>query len=201
MNDAQIFGFEGTLMPSVRLYGRRVDIVIRLDGAEIDRRRDAGIEALLDRDLMEALASLPYGIEVPWDSLDPVLHPVLDQAPEIVLRKSSTNVSRLYQPPLWVVGVLKRTRSWMRGLEAISLFAPHAPRGLIVMGDGSLNETLSNAHRIGVGIAHKARGSETKLLTRPSARYVRSGSAQWLFSEAVYSQLLDRYKQSAQAFS
>ena len=69
------------------------------------------------------------------------------------------------------------------------------------MGDGSLSETLSKAQRIGVGIAHKARGAQTTLLTHPSARYVRSGSAQWLFSEAVYCQWLDRYKQSAQAFS
>lgn len=201
MNDAQVFGFEGTLLPSVRLYSRRVDVVIRLDHSEIDRRRDAGIEALPDRDLMEALTSLPHGIEVPWDSLDPVVHPVLDQAPEVVLRKNPTHVERLYRPPLWVVGVLKRTRSWMRGLEAISLFAPHGPRGLVVMGDGSLNEMLSDAQRIGVGIAYKARGAETKLLTRPSARHIRSGAAQWLFSEAVYGQWLDRYKQSAQAFS
>ncbi len=201
MNDAQVFGFEGILLPSVRLYGRQVDVVFRLHGAEIDRRSSAGIEALLDRDLMEALASLPHGSAVPWDSIDPVIHPLLDQAPEVLLHKNATHVERLYVPPLWIVGVVKRTRTWMQGLEAISLFAPHAPRGLVVMGDESLDETLSKAQRIGVGIAHKARGAQTKLLTRPSARYVRSGSTQWLFSEAVYGQWLDRYKQSAQAFS
>ncbi|MDQ3765747.1 MAG: hypothetical protein M3346_00130 [Actinomycetota bacterium] len=46
MNDAKVFGFEGILLPSVRLYGRQVDVVFRLLSAEIDRRSNAGIEAL-----------------------------------------------------------------------------------------------------------------------------------------------------------
>lgn len=201
MSYGQVFGFRGILLPSIRIYGREVDAVIQLDQQEIERRAHARMQIITDRDLMEALALLPYRIQVPWASIDPVVQALIDQAPEAALRKDATYVERLYRPPLSIVGIVKRSRAWMRGLEAISLFAPHGPRGLVLLGKGSEHEALSRAGQLGIGIARKLPGAALTLLLRPSTRHIRSGPAQWLFSESVYGEWLDRYRDSAQAFS
>jgi hypothetical protein len=199
MNGGQIFGFSGTSLP-IKRYGRKVNVLIELNEGEMIRREEFGTGALVDRDLLEALGSLPQGIAIPWASTNPAIWPFLDSAPGVV-KRGSTHVERLYEPAVRVVGVVKRSRSWLQALEAISLFAPHAPRGLILLGEGDPSETLRRAQQIGVGIAHNPKAREIQILTPPSKGYIRSGPADWFFREAVFDEWLARYKESAQAFS
>lgn len=201
MNYAEVFEFNGTWFPLLRMYGRTVDAIIRLDRQELKRREDVGLGSLLDKDLLQALAVLPYATKVAWKSIDPLVQIMLDQAPEGVVQRDPFHVERLYRPALTVVGIVKRSRSWIRALEAVSLFAPHSPRGLVLLGDGAEEETLIRARRVGVGVARQQPGGSMALLVEPTRRHIRSGAGQWACSEFVLAEWANRYSASAQALS
>ena len=201
MNEGRVFGFAGRWLPRLRVYGREVGAVIRVDVAELERRQEICMEPLCDPDLMSALAVLPYRTPISWDTIDPVIQATLDNAPEGTLLKGRRTVERIYRPALDVVGIVKRSKSWLVALEAVSLFAPHAPRGLVLLGQGDDRSVRLRAVQVGVGLARHQPVSGTVLLERPSRAHVRGGPKHWAFTEVVLAQWLELHNSSAQAFS
>lgn len=186
-----VFGFGGELMPT-RLEGRSVIVAIRRDLSEIARRRRYRLGPILDRDLLRALESLPLNSSVRWADIDPMTAAVLDVAPTGVVESTALTVTRRVSPAVDLRGVLLSDTNWKRGLERASIFAPDAPRGLLVQTQPKrLDEVIDQATRLGIGVALPS----GRLIGFCSRRYVRFGPRRWRVLETLYRHWLDTHDQ------
>jgi len=166
---ARRFGFEGEVVPGVGFAGTRVTPVIRPDPAEVRRREQAGLGAILDFDLTDMLADLPVDWPIPRDDLDRATLHLLDTAPPGVIEETDTAVIRRWRPAVTVTGVLLVTgRQWRTGLRNVSLFAPDAPRGLVLRHSPRDELGLcAEARELGVGVIAPDPAGRWRLLLEP----------------------------------
>jgi hypothetical protein len=164
--------------------------VVTLDHAEIRQRSAARLGPVVDLDLLEALASLPHGKAAEWSSIDPVAQPTLDRAPIGVLDSDAWVVTRIWRPALSVQCVIVTSGDWPRGLSSVSLFAPDAPRALVVPRlPRRPARLLELAGRAGVGIVSLE--DSPSLILRPSRPELRRpGPRHWRFLETVFARWL-----------
>lgn len=116
----------------VHFAGTAVTALFETDAAEHERRVAVGAGPVLDRSLLETLAELPHLEHVSWADIDPMKHALLDTAPPGTLRTSALTVARLWRPALRLHAVTRTVRRWRQDLQAVSRFAPDAPRYLVV---------------------------------------------------------------------
>ena len=75
-------GFAGELTRDLLVFGQRVDVWLRPDSAEIDRRAHTGLGALADADVLRVLMTLPVGLAVRMMDLHPLDRLVLETLPD-----------------------------------------------------------------------------------------------------------------------
>jgi len=184
---AAALGFEGIIVPDVSIAGERIAAVVRLDTQEIARRQQVGFRRpLTDRWALQAVGSLPIGLPVAWDSIDPVLAAMLDALPAGVVESDSKVVIRRFRPAVQLVGALVVGGDPEASLRSVSWMAPDAPRGIGV--DRSLCDPrfVDRVESLGVGLV-TTDGSDLQRLLRPSRRYlVPSGPRRWRNAEVIY---------------
>ena len=189
-SDAAVFGFDGLILPDVTLAGVTVDIVIRLNYEELERRNELHLGAVVDRDLLEVLGQLPLGWRVPVHDLDPVVRVLIDGAPPGLVERAGDTLARQYRPAIRAAGVIVRRQDWRQGIDVVSRFASVAPRGLVLTGSAmDVDEAATSAQRLAIGLAvRRSKAGPAQLLVRSGRRYQRPGTAQWLFSERVFAE-------------
>jgi hypothetical protein len=187
---ADVFGFDGFVLPDLTLAGVTVDAVIGLDDEEVERRNKLQIGSVDDRDLLEVLGHLPLGWRVPVDELGPVMRVLVEGAPAGLVERAGNTVVRCYRPAIRTAGVIVRRRDWRQGIELVSRFAAVAPRGLILTGSVlDTDEAISSARRLEIGLAiRRTKADPAKLLVPAGTRFRRPGTAEWLFSERVFAE-------------
>lgn len=187
---ADVFGFDGFVLPDLTLAGVTVDAVIGLDDEELERRNKLQIGSVDDRDLLEVLGHLPLGWRVPVDELDPVMRVLVEGAPAGLVERTGNTVVRCYRPAIRTAGVIARRRDWRQGIELVSRFASVAPRGLILTGSVlDTDEAISSARRLEIGLAiRRTKAGPAELLVPAGTRFRRPGTAEWLFSERVFAE-------------
>ncbi len=181
-NVGRAFGFTGDEF-TTRLDGQTATFVIRPNDSEIARRARFGLGAVTERDLLSILGSLPLGLAVSWADIDPVLAAVLDTAPSGVVAIDQTTVTRTLRPAIHLDAVYVRDRNWRRGLERVSLFAPDAPRALLLeVSPRDLDAVGRLASRLGVGVVLP----DGTIIGSCSRRFVRVSVRRWRVLELLY---------------
>jgi hypothetical protein len=185
---AKIFSFSGEVVPGVQFAGSRVTVVVRLDPVEVERRNMVGLSAILDRDLCEALAELPADWPVPVAKLDPVTLRIFDRAPPGVVERTPITVTRRWQPALTVTGVLLTSRDWQVGLRTVSVFAPDAPRGLVLTrAPRALEPLRARAKELGIGVLVSDPRGRWRLVVEPHREpSYAPGPRHWRLLETTY---------------
>ena len=192
MNEAEAarqFGFAGEVVPGVGFAGTRVTAVIRPDEAEVRRREQAGLGAVLDFDLTDRLADLPVDWPVPRDVLDRTTIQLLEAAPPGVVDDVDAAVIRRWRPAVTVTGILLVTgRQWRPGLANVSLFAPDAPRGLVLRQRPRDEQVLRDeAGELGVGVIVPDADGRHRLLVEPlHDKTYDLGPRHWRLLEIAY---------------
>ena len=198
MNEAEAarrFGFDGDVVPGVGFAGTRVTAVVRPDDAEVRRREHLGLGAVLDFDLTERLADLPVDWPVPRGELDRATIRLLETAPPGVVDDTDTAVIRRWRPAVTVTGILLITgRQWRTGLANVSLFAPDAPRGIVVRQPLRDEQALlDEARDLGVGVIVPADGGRWRLPVEPLRdKSYDLGPRHWRLLEIAYLVWRDR---------
>jgi hypothetical protein len=195
-----VFGFGGERLINVRRFNWRADVFVRWNKGVIQQRENIGLKAFSDRDGLEVLARLPFGVPVSWEDIDPLDAVVLSTLPRGFLRTEGTYVERLYQPPLTVTGVAKVCRNALRGFEAVSYFSRGARRGVILDSKSAAPRVINRAKRLGMGLALLLPDG-AQLLAEPTNQHIRLDEVTWLIAEMIYEQVADSYSGFAQALS
>jgi hypothetical protein len=186
---ARRFGFDGEVVPGVGFAGTCVTAVVRPDGAEVRRREHAGLGAVLDFDLADRLADLPVDWPVPRDELDPTTIQLLETAPPGIVDGTDTAVIRRWRPAVTITGILLVTgRQWRTGLASVSLFAPDAPRGLVLRQPPGDQQLLRDETReLGVGVVVPDGDGGWQLLIEPLRdKTYDLGPRHWRLLETAY---------------
>lgn len=125
------FGFEGDLVRGVNWAGCRFDALVRPDFAEVDRRRSAGLGAVVDYGLMEALAALPLGCAINRSALHRDTSDRLQSAPPGIVEFDGDSITNVLEAPCQLVALVKRVPHW-REVGTFSVFASQVPCLLVV---------------------------------------------------------------------
>jgi hypothetical protein len=186
---ARRFGFDGEVVPGIGFAGTRITAVVRPDLVEVARREHIGLGAVLDFDVTDRLANLPVDWPIPRDELDPITLQLLEMAPPGVVEDTTTAVIRRWRPAVTVTGILLTTgRQWRSGLRSVSLFAPDAPRGIVLRRLPSDEQALRDeAIELGVGVIAPDPEGGWRLLVDPlrDTRY-DLGPRHWRLLEITY---------------
>jgi hypothetical protein len=163
------FGFTGIVMRSVSWAGTRFRAVIRPEWGEIDRRARYGLGAITDYRLLCALSTLPHDVEVPWQTIDPVIAAILDCAPAGVVDASAQGVRLLLRPAVELTGVYTVSKD-RHALDRVGMLANEAPAGLVLrQRPPGLDKALARAVRFGLGLG-LLNGGQLHVLAWPIRR-------------------------------
>jgi hypothetical protein len=176
-------------VPRVGFAGACVTAVVRPDRAEVRRREHAGLGAVLDLDLADRLADLPVDWPVPRDELDPTTIQLLETAPSGIVDGTDTAMIRRWRPAVTITGILLATgRQWRTGLASVSLFAPDAPRGLVLRQPPRDQQPLRDeAKELGVGVVVPDGDGGWQLLVEPLRdKTYDLGPRHWRLLETTY---------------
>jgi hypothetical protein len=185
---ARLFGFVGELVPGVRFASVSVTAVARVDRAEVQRRQAVGLGAITDHELTQVLAQLPLDWPIPCVELDPVTLRTLAGAPEGIVELTARSVTRRWRPALTVTGVLLTSRDWQAALRNVSLFAPDAPRGVILTSPPrNLEPVVSRARELDIGVIAADLSGTWRTLAEPRHDPAYApGPRHWRFLETTY---------------
>jgi hypothetical protein len=139
---------------SVSWAGARFDAVVTLDDAEVQRRQEAGLGAVTDYLTLRTLSTLPAGVEVPWEAVDPVAAAFLDGLPAGIVDVSPSGVKGLLRPPVHLIALVKETSDW-RSIASVAPLAQDAPTILLLRRrPRELHRAIRLAQRKGVGLSY-----------------------------------------------
>ncbi len=181
----QALRVDGEVVEGVRFGGTRFSAAIRLDRQEVGRRRDVGLAAVLEPRLLEAMSSLPLGIEVPLPGIDPLLVAVLDSAPAGVIEIGDDYLRRLLKPVVDVELVIVESKMGSFPLAAAAGFAADAPRSIVMPEPPSDLWLLREAEAYGVGVVVDT-ASPNVLVVPSFERRGKPSPRHWWFLETVY---------------
>jgi hypothetical protein len=175
----------------LRLFGSRAGVAYRLDSAEITRRATTGLGAIIQRDVLDALMSLPAGLPVTTSALTAREQQALRRAPRGALDWDNGCVVRQAVPPLSARFSVVAARTWRDGLVKAGRFAPFCARAILLPAPpADLDDARAQASFYGIGLC-VFNASTLRMLVDPEP-YVRQrhSAAQWWFTEEIHRQLV-----------
>jgi hypothetical protein len=195
--DALVASLAGSPGPVIaaRLRGVDVHCVLELDRGEHERRQAAGVGAISDRHVLNALMELVPGVEVSRASLSGSARRALRREAAEATTAGSRTVARLAQPPLSVPLVVVQGTRWARGVDRASRFGPYCARVLSLSRlPADAAELLLEASYLGVGVACPDNPRVVPFAPFTPMRFTASS---WAFAEAAYAQFLDQTSSTA----
>jgi hypothetical protein len=178
----------GVFVPgAARAAGGTGDALVKVDVPEHRRRAVSGPLAITDLGLLDRLLNLPLGEIVRWGDLGPDDQRRLRSAPDGTVECCPAGVRRLLTPSASVPLVLVRSRSWRRGLRAVSVFQPFAQR-VLVLEDfrRDLAELTWEADVLGVGVWLQTDSGTQEIVSPAPWRQRYFKAAGWRFRERAY---------------
>ncbi|HEX9994773.1 MAG TPA: hypothetical protein VGB14_17730 [Acidimicrobiales bacterium] len=172
-------GLSGDVLVPIRGAGGQVLVLADVETEEAERRRRLGIGAVSDRAILGFLNTLPFGLDVPLDALDPVAVAMAVDEVDSVVAVHGGMARRTYRPPVRLVAVLGLAAAGDVALRRVGPFASDARR--IVGADRVSSRVLERAGRLGVGVI------ACDTLRLPPQRVVAVGDApHWRLCEEVF---------------
>lgn len=175
--------FDGEHVQDVHVFGQTVDIWIKPRTEEIDRRVAAGVGAITEDHLVQALMNVPEGVPIQLQSLDGATLLAMEgllaaHAVEIV----GDTACRRAIPPVDLVGIAKATREWS-DVRAITFLATHGPR-IVVASDAMARRVMREIDpEVGVAIIEE---SGCMVLRCPGVTAVRPSWQRWSIAETAF---------------
>lgn len=167
------FGLDGCVVPNINWAGSRFQAIVDVNRAEVRRREQIGLGPVIDFETLDAVATLPLGIPVPWSAIDPVLAAVLDCVHPGVARRTPADVTRVLAQPLRLIAILKVVDHW-RASRTLRVFARHSPTLVVARHrPRALADAVDYAQRSGVGLA-VLQGDRPEDLVAPATHAVPS---------------------------
>lgn len=185
---AEVLGWEGLIVEGVEGADQKVDVIVRPNQRELERRGDTA-SPILDRSVLRALMELPLGVEVPWNSLKTTDTLVLRLCGDALVQSTAAGVHRVFEPAFDLVGIVAADDALSANISRVTLFGAHAPRAAV----GALRSCrryLATSQRAGVGLVAYD-GSEAWVFSSPDRSRVRATSARWRFAELTYKRWLE----------
>ena len=172
--------------------GGRGDAVVRLDLVEHHRRRAAGLGAVTDLSVLNALMNLPLNAAVPCADLGPSTRTLLDRAPAGCLQwpQGGQQVRRLVRPVARIPLVIVPAKTWRPGLRRAAAFEPFATRVVLLAQAprrGGVESIAWEADVAGVGLWITIPDGPPQEIVAPQRwveHYVKP--AGWRFTERAY---------------
>lgn len=172
------------------LAGAKALISYQINGAEHDRRTNAGLGALTSPDLLRQLISLPVGERVRTRAVPSSdRRRLLDAG---VVAEDGAELTRLAVPPVEAGIALVAARSWRSGLEMAGRFAPFCARAMVLDHIPSAVDHLRmEADFYGIGVIVTDRQEDSSSLLVPPDPFVRQRwtVGGWLFVERLYASI------------
>lgn len=189
-----LLGWHGTRYADVKLLGRLVHVVVEITEAGTARRHG---DPPPDIDMLRVFAELPVDSPVPVRSLEPVMRAALAGAPDAWVTYEGDYITRRYEPPLRVNGIVSVHRRWQEGIHAVGPFAADAPRVISLRHEPSRRSPLwHQAEEFGIGVVIES-GENVDLVKPPARHLVRPGMELWSLAETVFAQVSERFDVSA----
>lgn len=189
---------EQFVLNAARVAGGRGDALMRVSHGEHERRAAAGIAAVTDLQVLDALLGLPLGMPVRSSDLSDRERVVLRSAPPGVVEASDGSVRRVLEAPVEVGLVVVRSARFREGLVRASAFAPFAQRVLLLPARPKrAADVLWEADAAGIGV-WVGEPEDAEQLVAPAPwrrRYVKA--AGWRFAEQAYGAWLSATGRSA----
>jgi hypothetical protein len=169
----------------VRLLNQQVTVqFLRVDD-ELKRRRQVGLGAVADRELLTVLFDLPVDLPVPRDTLTTRQLRLLRKAPDGAVELPRREITRLLVPAIRVTRVEAHGLPTTARLRQVSQFGAFAARTFVVRATPT-PVTVAEAIRWGIGLKH----ADGRLLLAEQPFVVRRHTpATWLFHETAFAQL------------
>ncbi|MFI9411362.1 hypothetical protein [Nocardia gamkensis] len=176
----------------VRMFGTAVGVAYRLDTAEISRRQAAGLAAVTQMDLLDALMGLPVNFPVAVADLTDHERRLLRRAPAGVLDSGGSYYTRRAVAPLAAQFAVVASRSWKDGLRSAGQFAPFCSRAMLLRSvPDDLAEARAQASFFGIGICvFDSNGLRMLVDPQPYVRQ-RFSCGQWWFAEELHRQIIE----------
>ncbi len=148
---------------------------------ELERRAQVGAPAILDRQLISALCSLPPGLAIPLPFVSERFWPSLLTAHPAHVEMRDEGVVRIANPPAQICAVVVEGRSWASASRALSRVSRVAPT--VVEQAGAHADLIAAAPFFGFGLA-----SEGRLSSPPCNELAgMDPEASWHLCEALLS--------------
>jgi hypothetical protein len=161
-------GRDTVVVPRVTWAGTTFHAVVELDRRENSRRAAVGLGAVTAFATLDALSTLPLGMEVPWGALDPLIAGYLAGLEEGHVSIGRIGVTRDLRPPLELVG-LTQSASRPRDVGRVGIFAHDAPTMVVLRyRPRDVEDFTALAGRLGLGVS-LVTGSSVEVLAHPSA--------------------------------
>lgn len=178
---------------AARVTGAVADAVVRLDIAEHERRRAAGLGDVPSLDVLDALMCVPEGVDVPVADLGPVTLSHLRRAPAgcVMWVNGGWALRRLAVMPLSVELVIVRSTSWRAAIRRAAAFSPFATR--VVLLDrlpSSWPAGSFDAVACGVGVWANHDGAVVEYVAPEPFQLRWVKPARWRFAERAYGEWL-----------
>jgi hypothetical protein len=172
--------------------GEPVSAFCALDAREHGRRVSAGMAAVTDLAVLDALLALPLGMPVSASSLSARLRALLRKAPVGAVRYEQTDVVRLAYAPLQVRRVeVTVLRSWRTALRRASQFSQYTQRVLVLDSvPRDVDDLTLQASFYGVGVVLGEQPEREQLVASQPFVVRRHSPARWAFAEECYGLLL-----------
>lgn len=172
----------------VKLRKMLVDLEYSLNQPEHDRRQAVGLGAVTRIDTLDAFMDLPAGL--PVSDLSKRARRYLLRAPKGTLEFTLDGVVRRIVPPLTVLSIVVRSKSWAIGSVKAGQFGAYCTRSVLLPRDPEdVDNVLMEADFWGIGV-HVGWGKTVRTLLEPEP-FVggRHSPAKWWLAEEAYGQI------------
>lgn len=180
--------FDGDLLSDLTVFGQNVDAWVQPIKSEVLRRRDAMLGAILDPEILRTLRLLPFRMPVATSELGPIDMLILEDAPPGAVEHRTDAIIRLAEPPLQIMGIVKRAACW-EDIQAVSLLRTHAPRFVEARHNLAIRAMREADSEIGVVDS----GDKGAVLRKAGRRWLKPSWQRWLISEIAF----DRWQRSS----
>jgi hypothetical protein len=186
---ASPYGGEPAVPVSAMLLGVRVTAYAIINAAEHQRRKTAGMGAVINPALLDRLMDLPIGISV----TDPVAWAEMAAQPRGVAERheDGARITRRLESPLTITDVIvgAATGHELRAVQDASLFAGFTRRWIAAMPSRIPDAAMLEAKLCGVGIVDQR---PRQLLPAEKPEGLTRDGWSWLLEEKTYRRWLIR---------
>jgi hypothetical protein len=172
----------------LHLGASRLIAAVQPDEAELRRRGQHGLRAVKNRRLLATLVTLPSGVAVPWNLIQPRDRVVLEGQSESIVERLGEDVTVVLRPALKLLSVGAVASSWRRGLRLTSPFASYCARYVVLSASSKRRDTAwaeTEARFYGIGLAELGRGGLRWRVAPAPFTATRFTAASWLMAERV----------------